>query len=416
MGKTLSENLFSQRAGRDVSAGEIVTLQPDFYLSHDNSAAILKKLPAMGASGLRFPDRAVIVLDHTVPAPTSADAANHKAIREFVDAQGIERFYDIGRGVCHQVLAEEGFARPGVLIVGADSHTTMAGALGAFACGIGRTEMAGVWATGELWLKCPETIRVELSGKLPPHSFAKDLALSIIGDIRADGALYQAVEYCGSGAASLSIADRMVLCNLSAEMGAKNAYFPPDERTVEFLGATSEDFTALHSDDDATFVRRLGYDLGSIQPVVAAPHTVDNVKPVSEVAGTRIHQALIGTCTNGRIEDLRVAAKVLAGRKIAPNVRLLIVPASARVYRQALSESIVEVLLDAGAVWLNPGCGPCLGAHEGVLAPGEVCISTANRNFRGRMGTPEAQIYLASPATVAASALAGEIASPEGYF
>jgi len=289
-------------------------------------------------------------------------------------------------------------------------------ALGAFACGIGRTEMAGVWATGELWLKCPETIRVEIAGSFPPASFAKDLALTIIGDIGADGALYQAVEFTGSAAADLGVDDRMVLCNMSAEMGAKNAYFPPDAVAAKYFGIETEDLDSLHSDGDAAFIRRLNYRLGNVRPVVAAPHAVDNVKPVEEVAGARIHQALIGTCTNGRIEDLRVAVEVLAGKKIARNVRLLIIPASSRVYRQALEEGVVDTLMDAGGVWLNPGCGPCLGAHEGVLAPGEVCISTANRNFKGRMGTPEAEIYLASPATVAASALAGEIASPEEYL
>lgn len=416
MGKTFSEKVFSAKAGREVRAGTIVTLEPDFILSHDNSAAILKKLPSIGVTKLKYPDRAVIVLDHVTPAADSNHAANHKAIREFVAAQGIRHFYDVGRGVCHQIMVEEGFAYPGRLILGSDSHTTTAGAVGAFAAGIGRTETAGVWVTGGLWLRCPETMRLELGGRLQPHVSAKDLALAIIGRIGADGALYLAVEFAGEAADALNISDRMVLCNLAAEMGAKNGYFPPDAVTAAFLGEPDGKHAHLHSDADATFVQKLSFDLSSLDAMVAAPHTVDNVKPIGELAGKRIDQALIGTCTNGRIEDIRLAARVLTGKRVAPSVRLLIFPASMRVYRQALEEGLVAPLVDARAVWMNPGCGPCLGAHEGALAPGEVCLSTANRNFRGRMGDPNSEIYLASPATVAASAIAGEIASPKEYF
>jgi len=416
MGKTFSEKVFSAKAGREVKAGEIATLEPDFILSHDNSAAILKKLPAIGVTNLKYPERAVIVLDHVTPAADSKHAANHQAIREFVAAQGIRHFYDVGFGVCHQVMVEEGFAYPGRLILGSDSHTTTAGAVGAFAAGIGRTETAGVWVAGGLWLLCPQTIRLELTGTFKPWVSAKDLALTIIGRIGADGALYSAVEFTGMAAAALSISDRMVLCNLAAEMGAKNGYFPPDAVTAQFFGEPGGKHAHLHSDPNAKFVEKLSFDLGALDAVVAVPHTVDNVKPVGELAGKRIDQALIGTCTNGRIEDLRTAARVLGGKKVARNVRLLLFPASMRVYRQALDEGLVAPLVDAGAVWMNPGCGPCLGAHEGALAPGEVCLSTANRNFKGRMGDPNSEIYLASPATVAASAIAGEIVSPEEYF
>lgn len=416
MGKTFSEKLFSVRAEREVSAGEIVTLEPDYYLSHDNTSAIAKKLSQIGIEKPKYPERVVVILDHTVPAPTSDYAKGHKEVREFVEASGINHFYDINAGVCHQVMLEEGFYAPGRLIVGADSHTTSGGAVFAFSCGVGRTELAGVWATGDIWLRCPETIRINLTGEFKPHVSAKDLALAIIGDIGADGALYQAVEFAGESVKSLSISDRFVLCNLSAEMGAKNAYFLPDSVLEAFVGAISPKVISLTSDADASYARTLSYNLSEIIPVVSAPHSVDNVKPVSEVAGTRIHQALIGTCTNGRIEDFRVAANILRGRRIAKGVRLLLFPASMAVFRQALSEGIVEALAEAGGVWMNPGCGPCLGAHEGVLAPGEVCISTANRNFRGRMGTAEAEIYLASPATVSASALAGEIISAEGML
>jgi 3-isopropylmalate/(R)-2-methylmalate dehydratase large subunit len=416
MGKTFSEKVFSAKAGREVRAGEIVTLEPDYILTHDNSAAILKKLPAIGVTRLKYPERAVIVLDHVTPAADSKHAANHKAIREFVAAQGIKHFYDVGFGVCHQVMVEEGFAYPGRLILGSDSHTPTAGAVGAFAAGIGRTETAGVWVTGGLWLRCPETVRLELTGRFQPHVSAKDLALAIIGRIGADGALYYAVEYAGEATEALDIADRMVLCNLAAEMGAKNGYFPPDTVTAQFLGEPDGKHAALHSDEDAEYVQKLGFDLSVLDAMVAAPHTVDNVKPVGELKGKHIDQALIGTCTNGRIEDIRTAAKVLTGRRVAASVRLLIFPASMKVYRQALEEGLVAPLVDAAAVWMNPGCGPCLGAHEGALAPGEVCLSTANRNFKGRMGDTNSEIYLASPATVAASAIAGKIASPREYF
>lgn len=416
MGKTFSEKVFSAKAGREVKAGEILTLEPDFILTHDNTAAIMKKLPAIGVSRLKHPERAVIVLDHVTPAADSKHAANHKAIREFVAAQGIEHFYDVGFGVCHQVMVEEGLAYPGRLILGSDSHTTTAGAVGAFAAGIGRTETAGVWVTGSLWLRCPQTIRLELTGSFQPHVSAKDLALAIIGRIGADGALYLAVEFAGEATAALNLSDRMVLCNLAAEMGAKNGYFPPDAVTAAFLGEPAGKHDALRSDADADYVQELTFDLSALDAMVAAPHTVDNVMPASDLAGRRIDQALIGTCTNGRIEDIRLAAKVLTGKRVAPSVRLLVFPASMKVYRQALEEGLVAPLVDAGAVWMNPGCGPCLGAHEGALAPGEVCLSTANRNFRGRMGDPNSEIYLASPATVAASALAGEIVSPKEHF
>jgi len=416
MGKTFSEKVFSSKAGRDVSAGEIVTLEPDYILTHDNTAAILKKLPEIGATRLKHPERAVVVLDHVTPAADSTHAANHKSIRAFVAEQGINNFYDVGRGVCHQIMVEEHYAYPGKLILGSDSHTTTAGAVGAFAAGIGRTEAAGIWVTGELWLRCPETMRISLSGKLRSYASAKDLALTLIGRIGADGAIYRAVEFSCENDGQFSVSDRMVLCNLAAEMGAKNGYFAPDETVAEYLGETGSDFSRLRSDADAHYIEELAFNLADIEPVVAAPHAVDNVHPAVELAGKRIDQALLGTCTNGRIEDLRTAAIVLEGRTVSSHVRLLVFPASAKVYRQALDEGIVRTLLDAGAVWMNPGCGPCLGAHEGALAPGEACISTANRNFKGRMGHPDSEIYLASPATVAASAIAGEIAPPEEYF
>jgi len=414
MGKTLSEKILSAKSGVDARAGMIVTAAPDLYLSHDNSAAISGHFLKLGVKRIRHPERVLIVLDHCVPAADYKHATNHQIIRRFVAEQGIEHFHDIEDGVCHQVLAEFGYARPGMLIVGSDSHTTSHGALGAFAAGIGRTEMAVTWATGEIWLKVPETIRIKLDGALRNGVTAKDLVLSIIGQIGADGADYAAVEFEGDAASILSTDERLTLCNMAAEMGAKNGYFPADGVTRDYLAkAGVSECDEIQSDDDADYSQTYRFDLSGVVPMIAAPHRVDNVIPASELAGTKVDQVLIGTCTNGRLSDLRQAASVLEGRKVARGVRLLIFPASRRVLQAALSEGIIALLSDAGAVIMNPGCGPCLGAHEGVLAPGEVCLSTANRNFKGRMGNPDSKIYLSSPITAALSAIAGEIASPE---
>ena len=411
---TFSEKILARKAGLDkVAAGQIVTVAPDFLMSHDNAAAISKTFAKMGGKRVFDPGRVIIILDHCVPAASEKYAQNHKTIREFVAAQGIENFFDISHGVCHQVLCEQGFASPGALILGSDSHTTTDGALGAFSAGIGRSEMAAIWATGSVWLKVPATIKIVLSGVLTPPVSVKDVALRIIREIRADGANYQAVEFCGDAVSAMSISERMVLCNMAAEMGAKNAYVAPDEKTCEWLaGRQRAEFEPVCSDPDAVFSRVLGLDVSDLEPQVACPHTVDNVVGVAEVTGTQIHQALIGTCTNGRLEDLAVATAVLKGKRIAHGTRLLVLPASREVLRAAIDAGYISDLIDAAAVVLNPGCGPCLGAHEGVLAPGEVCLSTANRNFKGRMGCNQAEVYLASPATVAASALAGVITDP----
>ena len=411
---TFSEKVLARKGGLgEVSAGQIVTVTPDFLMSHDNAAAISKTFAKMGGKRVFDPGRVVIVLDHCVPAASEKYAQNHKTIREFVAAQGIESFFDISHGVCHQVLCEQGFVTPGALILGSDSHTTTYGALGAFSAGIGRSEMAAIWATGSVWLKVPATIKTVISGTLTPPVAAKDVALSIIREIRADGANYQAVEFCGEAVSRMSVSERMVLCNMAAEMGAKNGYVPPDDRTYEWLaGRRPKVYEPVFSDPDAVFSRVVELDVSDLAPQVARPHTVDNVVGVYEVAGTRIDQALIGTCTNGRLEDLAVAASILRGKRVAAGVRLLVLPASREVLKAALVAGYISDLVDAGAVVLNPGCGPCLGAHEGILAPGEVCISTANRNFKGRMGCNQAEVYLASPATVAASAVTGAITDP----
>jgi 3-isopropylmalate/(R)-2-methylmalate dehydratase large subunit len=414
MGETFAQKLLARKAGlKAVEPGQIVTVRPDKLLTHDNTAAIAKIFSEIGVQRMARPEMSVIVLDHVVPAASEGHARNHQQIRRFVKEQGITSFYDVGEGICHQVLPEKGHALPGYLIVGSDSHTTTHGAFGAFAAGIGRTEAASVMATGEIWLMVPQTFRLIIEGQLPRGVYAKDLVLYIIGDLGADGADYRAVEFAGSVVAQMSIAGRMVLCNMAAEMGAKIGVVEPDERTRAWLRErTDVAYEEVVADRDAAYERVIDYDVSSLPPQVAKPHTVDNVAVVTDVVGTRVDQALIGTCTNGRLEDLQVAADILRGRKVAATTRLLVLPASREVLSAALAEGIIADLVSAGAVLLNPGCGPCLGAHEGVMAPGEVTISTANRNFKGRMGCKEAEIYLASPATVAASALAGEIADP----
>jgi homoaconitate hydratase family protein len=417
LGKTFSEKILGLKAQKDVQAGEVVTVSPDYILSHDNSAAIIKEFRKLGVKDVMSPQKLVIILDHIVPAASEKYALNHKTIREFVSGQKIQNFFDIPSGICHQVFSENGFALPGELILGADSHTTSYGAFGAFAAGIGRSEVATLWATDEIWLRVPETIKIEIKGELPSGVYAKDVILKIIGEEGADRANYKAVEFTGEAVKKFSLASRLVLANMAAEMGAKNGYFEPDEETLLWLkGRAKDKFKVISSDPDARYEAVLDYNLSSLEPQVACPHTVDNVKPVSKAEGREFHQAVIGTCTNGRFEDLEIAARILKGKKVHPKVRVLIIPASRQEYLLALKKGILEILVEASCVILNPGCGPCLGAHQGILAPGEVALSTANRNFRGRMGSREAQIYLASPATVAASSLEGKITDPRKFL
>ena len=414
MGQTLTQKILARGAGKKtVAVSEIVDVTPDVVLSHDNTSAIAATFKKIGVDKVDRPERHVVVLDHCVPAASEKYAQNHKEVREFVAAQGIGNFYDVNHGVCHQVLPEHGHARPGQLIVGSDSHTTTYGALGAFAAGIGRSETAAIMATGQIWLRVPETMRVEVTGRFPQGVFAKDIILRLIGDLGSDGGLYQAVEFTGSAIREMDVGDRMTLCNMTAEMGAKNGYVEPDGNTAAWLKAHGVDtYEAVTTDPDAEIARTLRYDVSALEPQIAAPHTVDNVQPIGKHAGIKVHQALLGTCTNGRLSDLQQAASVVRGKKLHPRVRMLVFPASVKVYREAMRDGTLLTLSEAGAIIMNAGCGPCLGAHEGILAPGEVCISTANRNFRGRMGSRDASVYLASPATVAASAIAGEIADP----
>ncbi|MBP7505391.1 MAG: 3-isopropylmalate dehydratase large subunit, partial [Prolixibacteraceae bacterium] len=400
-GKTFAERVLGG------AAGAIVFRKPDLVLSHDNTASIEKIFRKMKGEQPFDPSRLVITLDHNAP-PTNAKLANdYQQIRQFVKTTGVSRFHDAGEGICHQLMSQ--YARPGMIVVGSDSHTCTAGALNAFAAGIDRTETAGIWKTGETWFRVPDSLKVTLTGKLPPGVFAKDIALYLIGRITAEGADYLSVEFHGDGVATLTIDDRMTIANLASEMGAKNCAFPPDEILRDFLGEAN---AGVWADTDAQYVKEITLDLNTLFPVVSAPHQVDHVKAVDEVAGTPIQQALIGTCTNGRLSDLQVAAGILRGKKIAPGVQLQVIPASREIYLEAIRSGLAEIFLQAGASILTPSCGPCLGTGQEIPADGTTVISTANRNFLGRMGNKNAAIYLASPATVALSAIEGKITSP----
>ena len=421
--RTFAQKALARAAGLDaVEVGQVVDVRPDVVLSHDNTAAIREIWQQFGQDKVAIPHKLAITLDHAVPAPTTRHAQNHAEIRKFVQEQDIRHFFEVGRGICHQVLSEEALVLPGQMILGADSHTPHFGWMGAFGAGIGRSEVAALWATGELWLRVPESIRIVLEGDLPTGVTAKDFALRIIGDWGADGGLYASVEFSGSGVEALSIDARMALANMMAEFGAKSAYIAPDGRTLGYLHAALRRRAAgntrelgqckLFPDEDAAYSATYRYDASELEPTVACPHAVDNVVPLSAVAGVRVQQAFIGTCTNGRLEDIAAAAAVVQGRRVAAGTRLLVIPASSMVLQEALRRGYIETLVAAGAAIGTPGCGPCMGNHMGVPATGEVTISSANRNFRGRMGTAEAEIYLANPAVVAASAVAGRIADP----
>ena len=416
MGMTFVEKIFAKYSGeKEVVPGQIVTVKPDHLLTHDNTAAIIQKIqPELEKYGVYDTSLSIIVLDHVIPAASEKTATNHKVIREFVKKYGIKHFFDVGCGVCHQIVVEQGLALPGKLLLGSDSHTCSYGAIGAFSSGIDRTEAASLMLTGETWLKVPHSIKIILNGKLQPGVSAKDAILHIIGDISASGANYCSVEFHGD-VDQFSVEERFTLSNMGVEMGAKNAVFPVDLITTKYLesiGISASQYSAISQDKDAVYSKELTYNLEEISPVVAFPHTVDNVKSINEIEELEIQQCLIGTCTNGRLSDFQIAAKILKGHKIHPNVRLLILPSSRQVYLDALNEGIIDILVEAGGLVLPPGCGPCLGAHQGCLAPGERCLSTANRNFKGRMGCKEAEIYLASPATVAISAIHGKISDP----
>ncbi|MEM2869145.1 MAG: 3-isopropylmalate dehydratase large subunit [Thermoplasmata archaeon] len=483
MAPTLSERILARASGlKEVCAGDFVEARVNLAMAHESARLAIVGLNEIFREGRPWrhgpgldptnapagwtrnrgrvhrgrrarvwdPSRIVIILDHRAPAESEESASVHRLIRDFVREQGIRSFYDVGEGVCHQVLAEEGHVLPGTLIVGSDSHTTTHGALGAFATGIGATEMAAVWATGKIWLRVPATIKVSLRGRLGRGVTAKDAALYLVKELGAGGAEYRAIEFWGALGA-MSISSRMTLCNMAVEAGAKAAMVPPDARTLAFLRAAPPGSPARYwiktaaarrrsagewmescggsgrmfraclgmreyreeaGEDGAVYERELELNLSSLEPQVACPHSVDNVKDIRDVEGIEIDQAFLGSCTNGSLEDLQAAARILRKRRVQKGVRLIVAPASRRVYIVGLRRGLIATLVGAGALVLSPGCGPCLGAHMGLLAPGEVCISTTSRNFRGRMGSHQAEIYLASPVTVAASAASGRITDP----
>ncbi|MBS7640902.1 MAG: 3-isopropylmalate dehydratase large subunit [Candidatus Bathyarchaeia archaeon] len=417
---TISEKILAHAAGLDhVKPGEIVEARVDVAMANDITGPLaIQMFRRIGLKKVWDNRRIVLVLDHQVPADSAKSAELHKIMREFAREQGIEFLYDVGDGgVCHQVMVERGHVRPGDLIVGADSHTCTYGALGAFATGIGSTEIAAVFATGRIWLKTPETIKINVTGRFQEFVTPKDLILYIIGKIGADGAIYKAIEFSGPTIREMSISGRLTLCNMVVEMGAKNGIIEPDEKTIEYVKErTNKEFKIFRSDPDARYESIVELNVDSLEPMVACPHSVDNVKPVKDVEGIEIDQAFLGSCTNGRLEDLEVAARILKGRRIKKWVRMIVTPASTQTYLKALEKGLIEIFIKAGACVSNPTCGACFGGHMGLLAPGEVCISSSNRNFVGRMGSPEAMVYLASPATVAASAVEGRITDPRRFL
>ena len=415
MQMTIAEKILARASGRkSVSPGEIVEGKIDVAMVNDITGTLtVEALREIGVKQVWDPSRIVVVLDHQAPPANIEAAQEHIILRKFVAEKKIPNLCDVGEGVCHEVLPEKGFALPGELIVGADSHTCTYGAFGCFATGIGSTDMAAVFATGRLWFRVPESMRIKIEGILKNRVSPKDLILRIVGDVGADGATYRAIEFTGKGIEKISVGGRMTMCNMGVEMGAKTAMVPPDELTERYLrGRTARSYKAVYSDPKAEYIDEREYDVSKLEPQVAVPHNVDNVHPVREVAGVEVNQAFLGSCTNGRLEDLIEAIKILNGKKIARGVRMIVVPASREVYVEALKEMILQKFVSAGAMVEAPSCAACLSGHIGALAPGEVCISSSNRNFKGRMGSPEAKIYLGSPATVAASALKGEITDP----
>jgi len=396
---------------REVHPGDIVEAEVSKAMANDITAPLaIISFKKMNGKKVWDKEKVILVIDHLSPASSEESAELHKAMREFAEEQTLKYFYDVGRGgVCHQVMVEK-HVTPGDVIVGADSHTTTYGALGAFSTGIGSTEIASVWLTGKLWFKVPEAIKILFHGKLTEHVYPKDVILFTIGQLGADGATYKCVNFSGDTIRNMDIEGRLTLCNMVVEMGGKNGIVEPDKKLYKYLGI--ENIEAWRDDEDAEYHKTLEYDASQLEPMIACPPAVDNVMPISKVEGTEIDQALIGSCTNGRLSDLRVAAKILKNRKVKRGVRALVVPASQEVYKNALQEKLIETFIKSEVMVCNPNCGPCYGGHLGLLAQGEVCVSSSNRNFIGRMGSSKAQVYLASPAVVAASAIKGKISHP----
>lgn len=408
------EKILANASGQKaVEAGQTVSARVDLAEVNDLYLQVLVSFNDMGATKVWDPSRVVFVLDHYAPAPTITSAANQKTMREFCESHHVEHVFDINSGVCHQVMVEAGLVRPGMLVVETDSHTTTLGALGAFGTGCGATDMAGILATGEMWMRVPEVIRVTYEGRVPQGVMGKDLALYALGQLGTEVAGYKGIEYAGQPVLNLPLADKMALCNMAVEMGAKTSYIQPTPDVLDYVRLrTGQEPKPVFTDPDYRYHEEYRIWIEGMEPQVACPSRVDNVYGVSQVEGERVDQAVIGTCTGGRLEDLEVAARILAGRRVSKECRLIVVPASTEILRAAIDRGYVQSLLDAGAVLASPGCGPCLGAHQGVLAAGERCISASSRNFPGRMGSNQAEVFIASPAVVAASAIHGRVADP----
>jgi 3-isopropylmalate/(R)-2-methylmalate dehydratase large subunit len=425
MEMTVVEKILAKTAGeKTVEAGDIIEPAVDLAMSHENAALVINQFYEIHKdTGIEptvwNPSRIAIIFDHRIPAESAKTATNQKKIREFAALQGITKFHDIRSdegGICHQILPEYGYVRPGYVVVGTDSHTTTHGALGAFSFGIGATEMASVWTLGSvLNIEVPKTIKAVINGKLRDFVTPKDIILHLIGELTAEGANFKVIEFHGDTVRNMNVSGRLVLCNMSVEAGATSGIVPADDETVRYLreeAGVTDRLDLIQPDRNARYDRIIEIDASKIVPLVACPHAVDNVKAAERVSGTKVNQVVIGSCTNGRLDDLEIAANILQGRKIAKNVRMLVFPASWKVYKQALYRGYIAELINAGAVIMNPGCGCCLGVHQGALGDGEIALSTTNRNFKGRMGNPKADVYLSSPAVAAASALTGVITDP----
>ncbi|HDP70601.1 MAG TPA: 3-isopropylmalate dehydratase large subunit [Actinobacteria bacterium] len=417
MGKTLAEKILSKKSKKDAFAGDIVIVDVDVAMVQDGTGPLaVQQLQKMNMEKAANPDKTILFIDHAAPSPRKELSNAHKMLRDFAKKTGA-KLSEVGDGVCHQILVES-YANPGDVVIGADSHTCTSGAVGAFATGMGSTDVAVGIASGKTWFRVPETFKIIVNGEFQKGVYAKDLILHVIGLIGADGATYKALEFTGDTIRNMSMPERFVLSNMAVEAGAKVGLIESDEITKAYLKERNrgDKFVEIKADNDAVYEKVIEIDVSKLEPTVSFPHTVDNTKTISEVGDIKVDQVFIGTCTNGRIEDLRIAAQILKGKKRNPDTRLLICPASREIYLKAMDEGLLNIFVEAEAVIMNPGCGACVGVHQGILADGEVCLATQNRNFKGRMGNPEGFIYLSSPATAAASAIEGKITDPRKYL
>lgn len=417
MGKTIAEKIIGEHAGKDVSAGELAIVKVDLCLLQDGTGPLaVRELQKLGMEKVSNPEGTVLFIDHSSPSPRAELSNDHVLLRSFAKKTGA-RLSDVGCGICHQVMAED-YVNPGNILVGSDSHTCTGGALGAFSTGMGSTDVAIAMALGKTWLRVPDSFKIHVTGRFQKGVFPKDLILYIIGMIGADGADYRSLEFCGETIENMGMSGRLTLCNMAIEAGAKAGIVASDDVTLEYLKehGRADKFRKISADEDAVYERIIEINASELPPIIAFPHTVDNTKSIKEAKGIKIHQVFLGSCTNCRIEDLRIAAEILKGKKVHPDVRLLVTPASKKVFLQASKEGLLDILVEAGAAISSPGCAVCCGIHEGILADEEVCIATSNRNFLGRMGNPKSFVYLASPATVAISAITGEITDPRDCF